>query len=596
MALNQTARLADQIVAAAYSAGFRGQALVDWTAIALAESRGNINARGDTTITNSTWGASVGLWQVRSMHSHRGRWDGSNYVRDASRLTDPMVNARAAWIISNGGKNKRPWSVTHEGKPNSYKRFLNVANNAVARTTQGGGRTLNRAGQFVLNRMRAGDYVGGVVPSSAANPVQGAANSGTLRLGNRGARVKALQERLNRFAGISITVDGIYGNETRSAVRFYQRKNGMLTDGIAGPSTLGKLGLAQQATSGWENRVGGVQGSTSITQGDQGVPSGPAVISGLGGSPVSGGGGITGGGGGGLGSGRPLSPSELREYIAETYPQMLWALDHEELGPILKSAAEEGWSAGRMYGKLVQTNWWQSNPESERALQQVIHNDPATWRQMISEKHYDLRSMIRSVGAGAVSGKQQRELAEQAIRQGWSDNRLREELLRTFAPTMGALEQGRGRGQAQQIFTSIQDMPNEYLMKLPRRDIYDWAMKIVNGNATVESFQQYLEQSAQAQMPFLETFIKQGITPRQALAPQRAQVANVLELDEEGIDFAEGKWQGLLTDDKGQLASSVQVRQFARERMPTIWDKTTQARSSAAQLTQDLAGMFGSRA
>ena len=53
-----------------------------------------------------------------------------------------------------------------------------------------------------------------------------------------GASVSALQSALG------ITADGVYGPNTRRAVRNYQRNQGLAVDGIAGPATLAHLGLA----------------------------------------------------------------------------------------------------------------------------------------------------------------------------------------------------------------------------------------------------------------------------------------------------------------------------------------------------------------
>src|SRR5215207_4268380 len=57
----------------------------------------------------------------------------------------------------------------------------------------------------------------------------------------RGSGVAALQRALG------IPADGIYGPQTRRAVRAYQRAHGLVVDGIAGPQTLGSLGLSAGA-------------------------------------------------------------------------------------------------------------------------------------------------------------------------------------------------------------------------------------------------------------------------------------------------------------------------------------------------------------
>lgn len=57
----------------------------------------------------------------------------------------------------------------------------------------------------------------------------------TLRPGDRGGDVKELQRCLG------ITADGIFGVDTKAAVMEYQRKNGLVPDGYAGPKTMDVL-------------------------------------------------------------------------------------------------------------------------------------------------------------------------------------------------------------------------------------------------------------------------------------------------------------------------------------------------------------------
>ena len=59
--------------------------------------------------------------------------------------------------------------------------------------------------------------------------------------GSQGSAVRQLQSELNK-RGYSLDEDGIFGKKTRSAVRDYQKKNGLtMVDGIAGDETWGSL-------------------------------------------------------------------------------------------------------------------------------------------------------------------------------------------------------------------------------------------------------------------------------------------------------------------------------------------------------------------
>ena len=64
-----------------------------------------------------------------------------------------------------------------------------------------------------------------------------------LKQGSTGGEVKELQRRLKQWGYYSGAVDGIYGPKTVEAVKYFQRKNGLTADGIAGRATFEALGM-----------------------------------------------------------------------------------------------------------------------------------------------------------------------------------------------------------------------------------------------------------------------------------------------------------------------------------------------------------------
>ena len=62
--------------------------------------------------------------------------------------------------------------------------------------------------------------------------------------GSRGEEVKKIQTKLKNWGYYSGSVDGIYGWQTESAVRSFQKKNGLTVDGIAGTKTLNAMGIS----------------------------------------------------------------------------------------------------------------------------------------------------------------------------------------------------------------------------------------------------------------------------------------------------------------------------------------------------------------
>ena len=69
------------------------------------------------------------------------------------------------------------------------------------------------------------------------------------KYGSRGSEVTQIQTKLKRWGYYNGNIDGIYGNQTVAAVKYFQRKNGLTVDGIAGPATLKAMGIFNSSNS-----------------------------------------------------------------------------------------------------------------------------------------------------------------------------------------------------------------------------------------------------------------------------------------------------------------------------------------------------------
>ena len=67
--------------------------------------------------------------------------------------------------------------------------------------------------------------------------------------GSTGSEVIKIQTRLKKWGYYTGEIDGIYGSRTESAVKAFQRKNGLTVDGVAGPQTLAAIGIASSGSS-----------------------------------------------------------------------------------------------------------------------------------------------------------------------------------------------------------------------------------------------------------------------------------------------------------------------------------------------------------
>ena len=91
------------------------------------------------------------------------------------------------------------------------------------------------------------------------------ANKKQLLFGSRGEDVRELQLRLNEKGNYNLETDGIYGSNTQAAVKDYQQKNGLATDGIVGNQTWSSLD-SSEATPTTKNANTTQQTTTATAQ------------------------------------------------------------------------------------------------------------------------------------------------------------------------------------------------------------------------------------------------------------------------------------------------------------------------------------------
>lgn len=73
--------------------------------------------------------------------------------------------------------------------------------------------------------------------------------SAAVYWGSRGEQVRRVQQKLRQWGYYDGEVDGVFGQETYDAVVYFQKKNGLKADGVAGSATLEAMGISDVQTA-----------------------------------------------------------------------------------------------------------------------------------------------------------------------------------------------------------------------------------------------------------------------------------------------------------------------------------------------------------
>ena len=377
--------------------------------------------------------------------------------------------------------------------------------------------------------------------------------------------VEALQEALAAAGFNPGPIDGIVGPRTRAAMEAFN-------------VSIGGTGMAISA-DGWATLLGTLSADTDDTTPDDTTPDG---------------------------DGDPTEPpdeivtDEDIANLAAAYGYGARWLNHEELGPILRQAAEEGWydsatGLARLEAAIKVTDWWDDFDRNERNHQLLEASDPAEAERLLDLQVDMLQRAALRLGL-TIADDRVREMARAAHVEGWSDYQINQNMLleAEWAP-------GQAGGAVEDFYSVIDAHAGDYLVgHLIDDDTKDeWASALYLGDATEMGIRNEIAALAQSAFPSMDARIGQGYTARQILSPLRQEAARLLEIDAASIDFMSDPrfqpiWQQQNDDGTTRVMSVSEVGQYVRGLED--WQTTTNATDAAYRFADFIGTKFGKAA
>lgn len=351
--------------------------------------------------------------------------------------------------------------------------------------------------------------------------------------------------------------------------------------------------LVSTSSSPSGSQAGDAQGEgspaadTSVPGGSTAAPP-PATSSGSGGTPP-----VTPPAAADGPPGPDASDEELEVYIRERYGYMAWALDHETLGPLLRNAITEQWSAQELEANIRASSWWQENEASVRNFERLLGEDPASVEADIQTQILDIKLLAARYGV-TLSDERMRSMATDALKFSWNERELRSALLSeaTYNPEVGASSGSIGArvddfgAQAQQWF-----------VELGEEQLHEWAVKVESGEATEQDFKNYVKEQATSRFPQLKQYFDIGVSPQTFFEPYKNTIASMLEMPAAQVDLLhDPRFARVLDFDTAENGLGRPMRLYELQdyvRSLPEWQNTDTAKTQAADLSQQLLTTFG---
>lgn len=204
-----------------------------------------------------------------------------------------------------------------------------------------------------------------------------------------------------------------------------------------------------------------------------------------------------------------------------------------ELKKLLQKAIDGDWTAEKFAVEFQKTGWYRTHSASAREWIALNHNDPAAARRKVEIAAADIHRIALEMGAD-VTGLEAHDLAVKFLEEGWSQTELN--------TRVGAhVEFKRGetwRGEAGVNYTGLKEKASVYGVPMSEDQLARWVRDLAMKTKTEQDFDDWVKAQAKILYPTLARQIDGGLTPEDVAQLYVQQMADVLELDPNKVDWA----------------------------------------------------------
>lgn len=272
-------------------------------------------------------------------------------------------------------------------------------------------------------------------------------------------------------------------------------------------------------------------------------------------------------------------------------PDLAWAVNHPELGPLLARIDEMG--DAEFAAALYNTTWWKTHGEKERHSIAEEATDPRTHELNLAETYDRVWDMAHQLTSqwGQEALRFFEVTAKQAYAKGWTDDQIRDELVRFASP-------GGKQGALNSTWAAIRQRgAREFGLPVSDQTAWQWSKAIASGEMTTEDLDVIFRDQAVGLYAGLAKQLELGMTVREAASPYIEMAARELELNPDTIDLSDAKWNRAINQvDKEGNRTAMSLGDWQRTLRTDEaygWDRTTAGRQAGYEMLVNMGRAFG---
>ena len=299
----------------------------------------------------------------------------------------------------------------------------------------------------------------------------------------------------------------------------------------------------------------------------------------------------------------PVTGAEASAWLQAAKAEYGWVASlyetDDSVRQLLDTAVAQKYTGDRFLTEFYKTAWYANTDATTRNFYKLKNSDG------YAEKLDNTKNNIRSYALGEgfnFNDDTLTVLAEGQLKYGWNEqataNAVGAEFVRQAdtAEAQGRLLTGQTDIKTTGTFQELKRTAGQYLLKPTDAELEDYARGVITGTKTKETFARDMAARAKIRYGSLSEYIDQGYDLRSVTADYRQSAAELLETDENSIDFTDEKYANAFqyTDPTTNKSRQMNLQEWQRyiRSMPE-WGNTENAKNTYRDVAFSIAQAFG---